>query len=41
MMNEIVKQEYVSPEIVMTVVEADVITFSEQDNVSWEGPIVS
>ena len=39
MNNEIVKQEYVSPEIIVTVVENDIITFSE-DKISWEGPIV-
>ena len=38
-MNNNVKQEYVSPEIVVTVVENDIITFSE-DKISWEGPIV-
>ena len=35
-----VKQEYVSPEIIVTVVEDDIITFSEDGGVSWEGPIV-
>jgi len=39
MNNEIVKQEYVSPEIIVTIVENDIITFSE-DTISWEGPIV-
>jgi hypothetical protein len=33
------KQEYVSPEIIVTVVADDVITLSE-DKISWEGPIV-
>ena len=38
-MNTNVKQEYVSPEIIVTVVENDIITLSE-DKISWEGPIV-
>ena len=39
MKNENSKKEYVSPEITVTVVENDIITFSE-DKISWEGPIV-
>ena len=39
MKNENVKIEYVAPEIVVTVVESDIITHSE-DKISWEGPIV-
>jgi len=39
MNNEVVKQEYVSPEITVTVVEEDIITLSG-DNFSFEGPII-
>ena len=39
MKNESSKKEYVAPEITVTVVENDIITFSE-DKISWEGPIV-
>ena len=38
-MSNNVKKEYVSPEIIVTVVKDDVITLSE-DKISWEGPIV-
>ena len=38
MNNEIVKQEYVSPEITVTVVEEYIIT--ESGKMSWVGPIV-
>lgn len=33
------KKEYESPEIIVTVVEDDILTLSE-DKISWEGPIV-
>ena len=37
---ENVKNEYVSPDVTVTVVENDIITFSEESEPSWEGPIV-
>ena len=40
MTNEIKKAEYQHPEIIVTAVENDIITFSET-KVSWEGPIVN
>ena len=39
MNKENAKKEYVSPKITVTVVENDIITYSE-DKISWEGPIV-
>lgn len=39
MNNENNRTEYQSPEIIVTIVENDVITLSE-DKISWEGPIV-
>jgi len=39
MKNDNVKKEYIAPEIIVTIVENDIITFSE-DTISWEGPIV-
>ena len=35
-----VNPEYVSPEISVEVVDKDIITFSEESEPSWEGPIV-
>ena len=40
MKKENVKNEYVSPDVTVTVVENDIITFSEESEPSWEGPIV-
>jgi len=41
MNNEMIKQGYVSPEVIITFVENDIITASgDDDNISWEGPIV-
>ena len=40
MKNEFIKEKYVSPEIKVTIVENDIITFSEGDDNDWNGPII-
>lgn len=39
-MKESFKEKYVSPEIKVTAVGNDIITFSEGDENDWNGPII-